>query len=159
LSGELLFELAVNGRARSVRAQPTATLLTVLRDELMLTGAKRGCNQGICGACTVLIDGKPVRSCLSLAVNVVGRQVTTIEALAQKRELASLQNALLGGGAVQCGFCMSGMIVSASALLQQNAKPTMDEARAALSGNLCRCSGYIKILQAVCRAGQKVQHE
>jgi aerobic carbon-monoxide dehydrogenase small subunit len=159
LSGELLFELIVNGRARSVRAQPTATLLTVLRDELMLTGAKRGCNQGICGACTVLIDSKPMRSCLSLAVNVVGQQVTTIEALAQKRELASLQNALLECGAVQCGFCMSGMIVSASALLQQNAKPTMDEARAALSGNLCRCSGYIKILQAVCRAGQEVQHE
>ena len=102
MSGELLFELAVNGRARSVRSQPTATLLTVLRDELMLTGAKRGCNQGICGACTVLIDGKPMRSCLSLAVNVVGRQVTTIEALAQKRELASLLNALLEGGAVQC---------------------------------------------------------
>ena len=85
MSGELLFELAVNGRAFSVRSQPTATLLTVLRDELMLTGAKRGCNQGICGACTVLIDGKPMRSCLSLAVNVVGQQVTTIEALRSRR--------------------------------------------------------------------------
>ena len=142
----MLFELAINGRARSVRARPAATLLTVLRDELKLTGAKRGCNQGICGACTVLIDGKPMRSCLSLAANVVGRQVTTIEALAQRKELAPLQNALLECGAVQCGFCMSGMLVSAAALLLQNPTPTMDETRDALSGNLCRCSGYTKIL-------------
>ena len=154
MSDETLFELAINGRARSVRARPTATLLTVLRDEFRLTGAKRGCNQGICGACTVLIDGKPMRSCLSLAVNVVGRQVTTIEALVQKEELSALQNALHECGAVQCGFCMSGMLVSAAALLQQNARPTMDEARAALSGNLCRCSGYIKILEAVCCANE-----
>lgn len=157
MSSDLLFDLAINGRARSVRAQPSATLLTVLRDELMLTGAKRGCNQGICGACTVLIDDKPMRSCLSLAVNVVGRQVTTIEALAQKKELKPLQSALLECGAVQCGFCMSGMLVSASVLLQENARPTLDEARAALSGNLCRCSGYIKILEAVCRAGQEAR--
>lgn len=122
MSSDLLFDLAINGRARSVRAQPSATLLTVLRDELMLTGAKRGCNQGICGACTVLIDDKPMRSCLSLAVNVVGRQVTTIEALAQKKELKPLQSALLECGAVQCGFCMSGMLVSASVLLQENAE-------------------------------------
>jgi aerobic carbon-monoxide dehydrogenase small subunit len=157
VSSDMLFDLAVNGRTRSVRAQSSATLLTVLRDELMLTGAKRGCNQGICGACTVLIDGKPMRSCLSLAVNVVGRQVTTIEALAQKKELKPLQNALLECGAVQCGFCMSGMLVSASVLLQENARPTLDEARVALSGNLCRCSGYTKILEAVCRAGQEAR--
>jgi carbon-monoxide dehydrogenase small subunit len=154
VSRDLLIELAVNGRSRSVKTTAAATLLTVLRDELMLTGSKRGCNQGICGACTVLIDGKPMRSCLSLAINVVGRQITTIEALAQKRELAPLQNALLEGGAVQCGFCMSGMLVSASALLQHNPTPSMDDARTALSGNLCRCSGYIKILEAVCRAGE-----
>jgi aerobic-type carbon monoxide dehydrogenase small subunit (CoxS/CutS family) len=157
LSGELLIELTINGRSRSARTQAAATLLTVLRDELMLTGAKRGCNQGICGACTVLIDGTPMRSCLSLAINVVGRQITTIEALAQKPELASLQNALLECGAIQCGFCMSGMLVSASFLLQQNVKPTMDEARTALSGNLCRCSGYTKILEAVCSANKDVQ--
>jgi carbon-monoxide dehydrogenase small subunit len=157
LSDELLIELIINGRSRSVLAQPAGTLLTVLRDELMLTGAKRGCNQGICGACTVLIDGRPMRSCLSLALNVVGRQITTIEGLAQNRDLAPLQNALLECGAIQCGFCMSGMLVSASFLLRQNAAPTIDEARAALSGNLCRCSGYTKILEAVCRAGKDVQ--
>jgi carbon-monoxide dehydrogenase small subunit len=157
MSDELLLDLAINGRARSVRARPADTLLTVLRDELMLTGAKRGCNQGICGACTVLVDDTPMRSCLSLAVNTVGRQITTIEGLAQKPDIAPLQNALLACGAVQCGFCMSGMIISATALLQKTAKPTMDQARAALSGNLCRCSGYSKILEAVCRAHEDVK--
>lgn len=153
MSDAHLIELKVNGRNRSVRAAAAATLLTVLRDELALTGAKRGCNQGVCGACTVLIDGEPMRSCLSLAMNVVDREITTIEGLAQGRKLGPISTALLDAGAVQCGFCTSGVLVSAFALLERNPHPTVDEARAALSGNLCRCSGYVKIIEAVCRAG------
>ncbi len=123
----------------------------------MLTGAKRGCNQGVCGACTVLVDDLPVRSCLSLAMNLIGRMITTIEGLAQGQELAPVQRALLDGGAVQCGFCTSGVVVSAFALLRQNPHPSPDEVRAALSGNLCRCSGYIKIVEAICRAGKEAR--
>lgn len=156
MNGEQLVNLTINGRRRSVRAMPTTTLLTVLRDELALTGAKRGCNQGVCGACTVLVADQPVRSCLSLAVNLVDRPITTVEGLAQTRELAPLQQALTENGAVQCGFCTSGVLVSAHSLLRQNPHPSADEARAALSGNLCRCSGYIKIVEAVCRAGGEV---
>jgi aerobic-type carbon monoxide dehydrogenase small subunit (CoxS/CutS family) len=154
VKGELLVELTVNGRGRTVRAAPEATLLTALRDELTLTGAKRGCNQGVCGACTVLVDGRPVRSCLSLALNVVGQEITTIEGLAQSGRLLPLQQSLLSHGAVQCGFCMSGMLVSAFALLQRRPNPTRDETRTALSGNLCRCSGYSKIVDAVCNVGE-----
>src|ERR1700733_5139214 len=105
VNDEQLVKLTINGRQRSVRAMPTTTLLTVLRDELALTGAKRGCNQGVCGACTVLVADQPVRSCLSLAVNLVDRPITTVEGLAQTRELAPLQRALIENGAVQCGFC------------------------------------------------------
>jgi len=154
VKGERLVELTVNGRGRAVRATPEATLLTVLRDELTLTGAKRGCNQGVCGACTVLVDGRAVRGCLSLALNVVGQEITTIEGLAQSGRLLPLQQSLLSLGAVQCGFCMSGMLVSAFALLQRSPNPTRDETRAALSGNLCRCSGYSKIVDAVCNVGE-----
>jgi carbon-monoxide dehydrogenase small subunit len=153
--GEQLVELEVNGRRRALRVTPAMTLLTALRDDLMLTGAKRGCNQGVCGACTVLVDDRPVRSCLSLAINLVGRAITTIEGLTQGRPLAPVQRALIEGGAVQCGFCTSGVLVSAFALLRQNPHPNADEARAALSGNLCRCSGYSKIIEAVCRAGEE----
>lgn len=155
MNDEQLVKLTINGRQRSVRAMPTTTLLTVLRDELALTGAKRGCNQGVCGACTVLVADQPVRSCLSLAVNLVDRPITTVEGLAQTRELAPLQRALIENGAVQCGFCTSGVLVSAHSLLRQNPHPNADETRAALSGNLCRCSGYIKIVEAVCRAGDE----
>ena len=147
-----LVTLTVNGRPREVRATSTTTLLTALRDELLLTGAKRGCNQGVCGACTVMVDDRPVRGCLSLALNVAGRRITTVEGLAAGRELAPVQRALVEGGAVQCGFCTSGMLISATALLRENPHPTPDEARAALSGNLCRCSGYAKIVEAVCAA-------
>lgn len=157
MNGEQLVNLTINGRARAVRATPATTLLTVLRDELMLTGAKRGCNQGVCGACTVLVDDQPVRGCLSLATNLAGRAITTIEGLGQGRELAPLQRALLERGAVQCGFCISGVLISAFALLRQNPTPNVDETRAALSGNLCRCSGYIKIVEAVCGVGEEVR--
>jgi carbon-monoxide dehydrogenase small subunit len=157
MNDEQLVSLDVNGRRRSVRVTPSTTLLTALRDELMLTGAKRGCNQGVCGACTVLVNDLPVRSCLSLAMNLSDRTITTIEGLNPGQELAPVQRALLEGGAVQCGFCTSGVIVSAFALLRQNPHPTADEVKNALSGNLCRCSGYVKIVEAICRAGEEAR--
>jgi aerobic-type carbon monoxide dehydrogenase small subunit (CoxS/CutS family) len=155
--GEQLVTLRINGRARAVRATPFQTLLEILRDQLQLTGAKRGCNQGICGACTILIDGEPMRSCLSLAVNIGDREITTVEGLAAGRTLSAVQEAFVEFGAVQCGFCTSGMLMSASALLRDNPHPTDEEARAALAGNLCRCSGYAKIIDAVCRAGEAMR--
>ena len=141
--------LNVNGAVHRLFVQPWHTLLHVLREEIGLTGAKRGCNQGICGACSVLIDGEVVRGCLSLAVNCTGREITTIEGLAPVGELSPVQRAFLETGAVQCGFCTPGMIVASTALLRQNSAPTDDEIREGLSGNLCRCSGYAKVVQAV----------
>ena len=147
--------LSVNGEARRVEAAPWDTLLTVLRDRLALTGAKRGCNQGVCGACTVLIDGRAVRGCLSLALDCAGREITTIEGLAGNDGLAPVQQAFIETGAVQCGFCMPGMMLSAHALLAENPEPDSEEIRAALAGNLCRCSGYVKVVDAVHRASQR----
>ena len=148
--------LSVNGEARRVEAAPWDTLLTVLRDRLALTGAKRGCNQGVCGACTVLIDGRAVRGCLSLALDCAGREITTIEGLAGNDGLAPVQQAFIETGAVQCGFCMPGMMLSAHALLAENPDPAAEEIRAALAGNLCRCSGYVKVVDAVRRASRRV---
>ncbi|MEZ5667651.1 MAG: (2Fe-2S)-binding protein [Alphaproteobacteria bacterium] len=145
--------LRVNGRTHAVAAPAPTTLLTVLRDDLGLTGAKRGCNQGVCGACTVLVDGDPVRACLSVAANCEGQDITTVEAVAAAGVLAPVQQALVDTGAVQCGFCTSGVIMTAYALLRDNRRPDVDTVRAALSGNLCRCSGYTKIVDAVLRAG------
>ena len=153
---EQLVTLRINGRDRAVRATPFQTLLEVIRDQLQLTGAKRGCNQGVCGACTVHVDGVPMRSCLSLAVNLADREITTIEGLAVGRVLSAAQDSFVALGAVQCGFCISGMLMSASALLRETPHPSEEEARAALSGNLCRCSGYAKIVEAVCSAGERV---
>jgi len=152
MSADQPLTLTVNGRARAVRAAPADTLLEVLRDQLGLTGAKRGCNQGVCGACTVLLAGRPVRGCLSLALNCADQPVTTIEGLANGRQLSPLQQAVVESGAVQCGFCIAGILLSATALLATNPRPSTDEVRAALSGNLCRCSGYRKIIDAVERA-------
>jgi carbon-monoxide dehydrogenase small subunit len=146
--------LSINGREREVLAPALATLLTVLRDECGLTGAKRGCNQGVCGACTVLVDGEPVRACLSVAANCEGRDITTVEGLAVGGALAPVQQAMIDTGAVQCGFCTSGMVLTAHALLQSNAAPSADDVRTALSGNLCRCSGYRKLVDAVLRAAE-----
>ncbi len=147
--------LRVNGAERPVTAvAPWTTLLTVLRDELGLTGAKRGCNQGVCGACTVTIDGEPVRSCLSLALNCAERDITTVEGLAPAGALAPVQQALAEGNAVQCGFCTPGILISAHALLRRNAPLSVDDVRAGLSGNLCRCSGYKKIVEAIVRASE-----
>lgn len=154
MTGEAI-TLNVNGADRPVAAvEPWTTLLTVLRDELGLTGAKRGCNQGVCGACTVMVEGEPVRSCLSLALNCADRDITTVEGLAPTGSLAPVQQALAEGNAVQCGFCTPGILISAHALLRRNAPLTVDEVRAGLSGNLCRCSGYKKIVEAIVTASE-----
>ncbi len=141
--------LEVNGAVHRLFVQPWHTLLHVLRDEIGLTGAKRGCNQGVCGACSVLIDGAVMRACLSLAVNCTGREITTIEGLAPAGELSPVQPAFLDAGAVQCGFCMPGMIIASTALLRRNEALSNDDIRDGLSGNLCRCSGYVKVIAAV----------
>ncbi len=156
MSKARIVDLVVNGRAREVRATTEQTLLEVLRDELHLTGPKRGCNQGVCGACTVLVDGRPVRACLTLAVLTEHQTVTTIEGLAEGGTLTPVQQAIIDFGAVQCGFCTSGMVMVAHALLGDNPHPATDEVRSALSGNLCRCSGYVKIVEAVCGANDGV---
>lgn len=141
--------VTVNGAARTLACAGTTTLLTALRDDLLLTGAKRGCNQGVCGACTVLIDGRPMRSCLTLAANLDGAEVTTVEGLAPRGELTRVQESLLKQNAVQCGFCTSGMVMVAHDFLQRNPDPDVGEVRDALSGNLCRCSGYRALVDAV----------
>jgi len=141
--------MTVNGQDRSLDVPVTQTLLETLRDQLALTGAKRGCNQGVCGACTVMVDGKPVRGCLSLTVNCDGAEVTTVEGLADGGALSGIQQAMADTNAVQCGFCTPGMLVSAFAFLREAKTPSVEEIQYALSGNLCRCSGYRKIIDAV----------
>ena len=156
MSAEQPLTLTVNGRARAVRAAPADTLLEVLRDQLGLTGAKRGCNQGVCGACTVLVDDKPMRSCLLLAANCAGNAVTTIEGLSEDRIGRELQKSFVETGAIQCGFCIPGALVSARSVLKRNPHAGVDEIRSAMSGNLCRCSGYRKIIEAIARAGAEL---
>jgi len=142
-------ELTVNGDPYRREVEPDATLLSVLRDEIGLTGTKWGCKTGDCGSCTVLVDGEPVVSCLQLARQVDGAEVTTVEGLEVDGELGDLQAAFVRNGAAQCGFCTPGMLLSAEALLRRNEAPTEPEIREALSGNLCRCTGYNKIVDAV----------
>lgn len=146
--------LTVNGSSRHVAVAPFETLLDTLRERLALTGAKRGCNQGVCGACTVLQDGRPVRSCLTLSGNCDGAAITTVEGLAPAGKLSRVQQAFLDSGAVQCGFCTSGMLLSAHALLRRNSRPSIDEIREAMAGNLCRCSGFKKIIDAIRSAAE-----
>ena len=147
--------LKVNGEAAKVLIRPTDTLVDVLRDKLDLTGTKKACDLGDCGACTVLLDGKPVNSCLLLAIDVEGREITTIEGLeSEDGTLHPIQEAFISNGAVQCGFCTPGMILSAKALLEETPNPTEEEVREGLVGNLCRCTGYAKIVQAVLEAAQ-----
>lgn len=148
--------LTVNGQKKQVLTGLTDTLLTVMRDQLLLTAAKRGCNQGVCGACTVLIDGRPQRACLSLAVNCEGAAITTLEGLRGDKVVAELQKSFEALGAVQCGFCTPGMIVSAQHMLKQSPKPDTDQIRAGLCGNLCRCTGYRKIVDAVAAAAAEI---
>lgn len=147
-------QLTVNGFPHRVVTGPGRTLLQVLREDLGLTGTKEGCASGECGACTVLLDGDPVRSCLTLAVDVRGREVTTIEGLAPDGKPHRIQQAFVDFGAIQCGFCSPGMILVARALLEKTPEPTEEEIRKAISGNLCRCTGYAKIVQAIQAAGQ-----
>ncbi len=145
-------ELDINGTAAEVRAGLTTTLLTVLRDELHLTAAKRGCNQGVCGACTVEIDGVPMRACLSLAHGCVGRPVRTLEGMLETPCMQALQRSFAASGAFQCGFCTPGVLVAAHAFLTSDPNPDDAAIRQALSGNLCRCTGYAGIVAAVLSA-------
>jgi carbon-monoxide dehydrogenase small subunit len=141
--------LTVNGTDYPVEIDPHLSLLKAVRDEVGLTGSKEGCDDSECGACMMLLDGKPVNSCSYLAMQAVGKQVTTVEGLAGDDELAPLQAAFLRHGGVQCGFCTPGMLVSATAMLRANPDPSDDEVRTALAGNLCRCTGYDGIVKAV----------
>jgi aerobic-type carbon monoxide dehydrogenase small subunit (CoxS/CutS family) len=141
--------LSVNGIRYPVELDPDMSLLVAVRDAIGLTGSKEGCDDSECGACMMLLDGQPVNSCSYLALQAEGSKVTTVEGLAAGPELSALQAAFLEHGGVQCGFCTPGMLVSATALLEANATPTEDEVRIALSGNLCRCTGYDGIVKAV----------
>lgn len=147
----------VNDAPIQLEAPPARRLLDILREDLHLTGVKEGCGEGECGACTVLLDGAAVHSCLTLAAQLPGRHVTTIEGLAKDGELDILQACFVKELAVQCGFCTTGMIMSTKALLLQNPRPTEAEIRRALSGNLCRCSGYVQIVKAVQRAAVELE--
>ncbi len=148
--------LNVNGSEYPVEVKVNKTLLDVLRDDLGLTGTKEGCGTGDCGACSVLLDGKPVNSCLVLAIEADGHEIVTVEGLAQGEKLHPLQQAFVDEGAVQCGFCTPGMLISAQGLLNENPKPTEREVRQALAGNLCRCTGYVRIVNAVLKASDKM---
>jgi carbon-monoxide dehydrogenase small subunit len=144
--------LTVNGVAYPLEVEPSTTLLRAVREHVGLTGAKEGCDDSECGACMMLLDGKPVNSCSYLALQAEGNEITTVEGLAEDGELSPLQAALLEHGGVQCGFCTPGMLISATALLRRVPRPSEDEVRIALSGNLCRCTGYDGIVKAVLSA-------
>ncbi|MDP2727528.1 MAG: (2Fe-2S)-binding protein [Dehalococcoidia bacterium] len=147
-------QLTVNGEEYEVLADTHRTLLEVLRDSLGLTGSKEGCSFGACGACTVLIDGKANLACLTLAFSAQGKQITTIEGLASNGKLHPIQDAAVRYGAIQCGFCTPGWIMSAKALLDENPKPTELEVKTAIAGNLCRCTGYVKIIESILAASE-----
>ncbi len=147
----------VNNQLVQLETDPDRRLLDILREDLSLTGTKEGCAEGECGACTVLLDGEAVHSCLTLAIQLEGRHVVTIEGLSETGELDILQKAFVEEIAIQCGFCTTGMIMSAKALLLKNPTPTEEEIRVALSGNICRCSGYVQIVRAVDRAARELR--
>ncbi len=153
----MICRLTVNGDVRTCAVDPGTTLLEALRYRLGLTGSKQGCDKGDCGACTVLVDGEPVLACLTLALACEGRAVTTVEGLAEAGRPSPLQDAFDRVGGAQCGFCTPGMLMSATALLRRNASPTRAEIAHALSGNLCRCTGYEKILDAVEAAARELR--
>ncbi|MBF0477008.1 MAG: (2Fe-2S)-binding protein [Deltaproteobacteria bacterium] len=142
-------ELTINGESVSLSVEPQLTLVELIRNHLMLTGTKEGCEAGACGACTVLRDGAPIRSCLTLALSVAGQEVTTVEGLAVAGKLDPIQQAFVDNSAVQCGFCTPGMIMSVKGLQKKHPHPTEEEIREAISGNICRCTGYVKIIDAV----------
>ena len=149
--------MTVNGDVHEIEVEPRKTLLAVLRDQLGLTGTKEACGTGDCGACTVLLDGKTVTSCLVLAVEADGREVTTIEGISRDGDLHPVQKAMVEYGGVQCGFCTPGFVLSAVALLNENPDPTEEEIRQGLAGNFCRCTGYTKIVQAIRAAAKEVR--
>ncbi|MDR7434065.1 MAG: (2Fe-2S)-binding protein [Armatimonadota bacterium] len=152
-----LVRLHVNGQVHEVFTPPHRTLLELLREDLGLTGTKHGCELGECGACTVLVDGRPILACLALAVEVEGAEILTVEGLGRPGNLHPLQEAFMEVGALQCGYCTPGFLLSAKALLDQNPAPSRQEIHEALSGNLCRCTGYLRIVQAVERAAVKAR--
>lgn len=150
----LAIEATINGRPRTIDVAVNSTLLDVLRDEIDLTGTKECCVVGECGACTVIVNGRPMNSCLMLAVEIDGADVTTVEGLEIDGELSALQAGFLDEGAAQCGFCIPGQLMSATALLQDNPDPTVEEIQEGLAGNLCRCAGYEQITKAVLAAAK-----
>ena len=154
-----LVQLRVNGEQYDVVVSPNETLVEVLRERLELTGTKMGCGEGACGTCTVLLDGRPIRSCLTLAVEVQGKEIVTIEGLAEDGQLHPVQKAFIDHGAIQCGFCSPAMILTGKALLDENPHPTEAEVRHAISGVVCRCTGYTKIVEAVLAAADSLQGE
>ncbi|MBN1682486.1 (2Fe-2S)-binding protein [Candidatus Bathyarchaeota archaeon] len=150
----MIFEL--NGKNVSFEAIPSLTLLDLLRNEFGLTSVKKGCDQGECGACTVLLDGMPVNSCLILSPQVEGKRVTTIDGLSENPLMIELRDAFMENGAVQCGFCTPGMLLSSYSLLRDNRNPTEEEVKMAIEGNICRCTGYVKIIEAVLDAAVRI---
>ena len=155
----IFIEVEVNQTPYRVEVEPSTTLLDLLRRDLKLTGTKKGCDQGHCGACTVIMEGKAVLACMVLAVQADGKKITTIEGLFSDRGLHPLQEAFVNESAVQCGFCTPGMILSAKALLDEKEDATVNDIREALSGNLCRCTGYVKIVRAVQEAAQTMRRK
>ncbi|MFB3097332.1 MAG: (2Fe-2S)-binding protein [Dehalococcoidia bacterium] len=150
-------QLTVNGELRQVLVEPYYSLLDALRDDMRLTGTKKGCDEGDCGACTVFLNGKSVTSCMVLAHSAHDSEVTTIEGLANLEELHPVQQAFVDHGGLQCGFCIPGLIMSATALLQENPNPTEEEVRFGIGGNLCRCTGYSKVVEAVLAAAEDMR--
>jgi aerobic-type carbon monoxide dehydrogenase small subunit (CoxS/CutS family) len=153
----VVLQMDVNGEKRELLVPVHKTLLEVLREDMQLTGTKHGCELGECGTCTVLVDGKPELSCLLLPIQLRGRPVTTIEGMADGAQMHPLQTAFAEVGAAQCGYCTPGILLSARSLLDANPRPTRDEMREALAGNLCRCTGYVKILEAIELAAERMR--
>nr|WP_192844963.1 (2Fe-2S)-binding protein [Clostridium ljungdahlii] len=155
----MLIELIVNGKKYKLDINPRKRLLDIIREDLQLTGTKEGCSEGECGACTVIMNNKAVNSCMIMAVQARGKEIITVEGLEKNGELSELQKAFINKGAVQCGFCTSGMLMSCKALLMKNQNPTEEEIKRAIEGNLCRCTGYNKIVEAVLEASVMLQKE
>ncbi|UCG64173.1 MAG: (2Fe-2S)-binding protein [Deltaproteobacteria bacterium] len=154
-----VIQLTVNGEIYDVSVKPNETLLDVIRDRLGLTGTKKGCDTGQCGSCTVLLEGKPINSCLVLAVEAHGKDILTVEGLAKNGQFHPLQEAFIQEGAVQCGYCTPGMLLSAKALLDENPNPTEEKVKEGIAGNLCRCTGYVKIVKAILTAAERISHD
>lgn len=154
---ERQIEFTINGKHKKLLVKPNDLLLNVIRDDLGLMGTKYACGTGECGACTVLIDEKPVLSCLTLAVTVDKKKITTVEGIGNDGDLHPLQQAFVETGAIQCGYCIPGMILSAKALLDKNPNPTEDEIKCAIKGNLCRCTGYVKIIESIQLAAKRMR--